>query len=238
MVTAVLVHGGSVTSTAWDPLLPHLGAEALAVDLPGRRHKPADLGTVLRGDWERSVAEDVRAAGLDDVVLVGHSSGGYVIPGVARLLGPEVVRHLVYVCATLPVEGASPAESMTAKLQEIARGNEANLRAGARGKTLGGLRPDEPPVETDLEVVGVGGRMGLEAPGQLFEAMTWAGVPDLPCTYVRALGDRVIPPEHALVMAANGGVGEIVDLEGEHDLAGTAPAELAAVIDGIVDRYR
>ena len=43
--TLVLVHGGTVTSTMWDPVLEHLRTPARAVDLPGRRYHPADLST-------------------------------------------------------------------------------------------------------------------------------------------------------------------------------------------------
>lgn len=233
MPTLVLVHGGSVSSRAWDPVLEHLRSTCLVVDLPGRRYKPADLGSLTRVDWERSVLDDVAAAGLDDVVLVGHSSGGYVIPGVAAGLPAGVVRHLVFVAATCPKEGERPVDAMTEKLAARARDNEAALRAGAAGRTLAELRPGEPPVETDLEVVELGGRMGLEAPSQLFEAVTWAGVPDVPRTYVRGLGDRVIPPDHALVMAANAGAGRVVDLDAGHDTMASAPAELAALLDEI-----
>lgn len=233
--TLVLVHGGSVTSLAWDPVLPLLHTPAVAIDLPGRRHRPADLGQVRRRDWEVSAAADIAAAGLTDVVLVGHSSGAYVIPGVAALLPPGSVRHLVFVAGTCPAEGDSPVDAMTDKLRAMALGNADNLRAQAAGKTLGGLRDGEPPIVTNLQVVGVDPRMGVEAPQQLFEPMTWPDLGDVPRTYVRGLRDRVIPPDHALVMARNARAGEVVDLDAEHDTPGTAPAALAAVLDRIAD---
>jgi pimeloyl-ACP methyl ester carboxylesterase len=233
--TLVLVHGGSTTSVAWDPVLPHLRTPALAVDLPGRRYRPADLATVRRADWERAVADEVTALGPGPggVVLVGHSSGAYVVPGAAALLPPGTVRHLVLVAATCPREGDRPVDALAPKLQAMTLGNEPHLRARAAGRTLGGLRDGEPPIETALEVVEIDPRQGLEAPLQLFEPMTWAGVPPVGRTYVRALRDRVIPPDHALVMAANAEAGEVVDLDAAHDVAGSAPAELAAVLDRV-----
>jgi pimeloyl-ACP methyl ester carboxylesterase len=231
--TLVLVHGGSVTSLFWDPVLPHLRSPALAVDLPGRRYRPADLGHLRRRHWEQSVADDVAAAGVRDAVLVGHSSAAYVIPGAVALLPAGTVSHLVLVAATCPAEGERPVDALAPKLKAITLEHHEHLRARAKGKTLAGLRPGEPPIDTDLEVVEVEGRMGVEAPEQLFEPVSWAPVSSLPKTYVRGMRDRVIPPDHAAQMAANVGVDEIIDLDAEHDVAASAPAQLAAVLDRI-----
>jgi pimeloyl-ACP methyl ester carboxylesterase len=164
-------------------------------------------------------------------VLVGHSSGGYVIPGVAALLPAGTVRGLVFVTANCPAEGQTPVGSMAEKLRAITDANREHLAAQAAGRTIGDLRPGEPPIATDLEIVEVDLRMGVEAPAQLYETMTWVGVPDVARTYVRATRDRVIPPEHALVMAANAGATEVVDLDAGHDVVADAPVALAALLD-------
>ena len=54
--TIVLVHGGTVTSRMWDAVREHLETPAIAPDLPGRRCRPADLGTTTRQDWIDAVA--------------------------------------------------------------------------------------------------------------------------------------------------------------------------------------
>lgn len=235
-LTLILVHGGSVTSRAWDPVLAHLRTPAIAIDLPGRRFRPADLGTIRRRDWEDAVVADVTAAG-GPVVLVGHSSGGYVIPGAAARLGGDVVRGLVFVAGTCPGEGLRPVDAMTESLHRITVDNVDNLNRRSAGTTIGDRREGEPPIETDLAVVEVDARMGIEAPFQLFEPVTWVGVPSVPRLYVRAMRDRVIPPEHALTMAANAGA-PVVDLDATHDVAGSAPAGLALLIEDFVASLR
>ncbi len=235
--TAVLVHGGTFSSTMWDDVRAFLRTPACAVDLPGRRYKPADLALVTREDWERSVCDDVEDAGLHDIVLVAHSSGGYVIPGVATRLwaGSGVtVRSLVFVAATVPAEGKKPVDYLREDLHALAVGSKDAVVESARGRTLGGLRPGEESIPTALEIVENGPRMGLEAPGPLFEPFSWSGFPaQLPRTFVRCLRDSVIPPALADVMVQNMGGASVVDLDAGHRAFATHPSELASVIDRI-----
>jgi pimeloyl-ACP methyl ester carboxylesterase len=217
----------------WDAVCEHLATPAIAPDLPGRRYRPADLGTTTRHDWSEAVAADVVAAQLDQVVLVGHSSGGYVIPGVAALI-PDRVAHLVFIAATVPSEGKRPVDFLKPKLTKIALDGETAMRAGAAGKTLGGLFPGEPLIETDLEIVENDGRLGLEAPGPLFEPFSWSGFPrDVPRTFVRCTADRVVTPELVDQMIANMGGADVVDIDAAHDVATTEPVALARLLDGI-----
>jgi pimeloyl-ACP methyl ester carboxylesterase len=232
---AVLVHGGTLTSTMWDPVRSRLASPSLAVDLPGRRYRPADLGEVTIADWITSVVTDIEEAGLTEVVLVGHSSGGYVLPGVAAALAARsvpVLHGLVFVSATVPAHGERPLDYLRDDIRTLASDHRELTLESARGRTIGGLRPGEPPIETDLEIVENGPRMGLEAPRVLFEPLSWTGFPtEVPRVYVRALRDKVIPPELADRMITGMGGAEVIDLDAGHRSYDTHPAELAAVID-------
>ena len=232
---AVLVHGGTLTSTMWEPVRSRLASPSLAVDLPGRRYKPADLAEVTIGDWVTSVVTDIEEAGLTEVVLVGHSSGGYVLPGVAAALAARSVpllRELVFVSATVPAHGERPLDYLRDDIRILASDHRELTLESARGRTIGGLRPGEPPIETDLEIVENGPRMGLEAPLVLFEPVSWTGFPtEVPRVYVRALRDKVIPPELADRMITGMGGAEVIDLDAGHRSYDTHAAELAAVID-------
>jgi pimeloyl-ACP methyl ester carboxylesterase len=231
----VLVHGGTLTSTMWDPVRSAMSSPSLAVDLPGRRYKPADLAEVTIGDWVSSVVADIEEAGCTEVVLVGHSSGGYVLPGVAAALAARsapVLRGLVFVSATVPADGERPLDYLREDIRTLASDHRELTLDSARGRTIGGLRPGEPPIETNLEIVENGPRMGLEAPLVLFEPVSWTGFPaEVPRVYVRALRDKVIPPDLADRMITAMGGAKVIDLDAGHRSYDTHPAELAAIID-------
>ncbi|MET0824955.1 MAG: alpha/beta fold hydrolase, partial [Acidimicrobiales bacterium] len=91
MTTALLIHGGASTARFWDRVVERVGRAAVAVDLPGRRDRPADLMTVTLDDGAASVAADLAAASPEGpVVVVAHSSGGLVVPRVVDRLGDRV----------------------------------------------------------------------------------------------------------------------------------------------------
>jgi surfactin synthase thioesterase subunit len=45
----------------------------LALDMPGRRNKPGDLREMTIADRVDSLVGDIESAGLEDIVIVGHS---------------------------------------------------------------------------------------------------------------------------------------------------------------------
>src|SRR5207302_1089765 len=101
----VLIHGAGFGANCWDELIPHLNAEALAVDLPGRGTRAdVSLRAITLADCAGAVREDVEAKDLRDVVLVGHSFAGVTVPRVLDLL-PDRIRHVVLVSAVVPPDG-------------------------------------------------------------------------------------------------------------------------------------
>lgn len=82
----VLVHGGAHAADCWDLTVDEIHRIApeltvLAVDHPGRRVKPGDLPTACIYDWVDSLVSDIDNAGLDDLLIVGHSTAGLTVPG-------------------------------------------------------------------------------------------------------------------------------------------------------------
>src|SRR5262249_21541509 len=140
----VFVHGGAHGAWCWDPLLPYLDREALAVDLPpksggsgaGRLENLPELRTLTIDDFARSVLDDVTAAGFERFVLVGHSMGGLTISEVARRV-PDRVEHLVYVSCMVPPEGASAIDALPEDLQEMTRQAVEEARRGGKTRSVG-----------------------------------------------------------------------------------------------------
>jgi pimeloyl-ACP methyl ester carboxylesterase len=87
-------------------LRPGLGPPVLGIDLPGRGAHPAQLYQVGLVEWIDSAIDDIERAGVSDAVLVGHSMAGLSIPSILERV-PERLRHIVFVCCTVPADGHS-----------------------------------------------------------------------------------------------------------------------------------
>jgi pimeloyl-ACP methyl ester carboxylesterase len=86
------------------PELTALGHDALAIDLPGAGTRFREKATLA--SWRAALAEVIEPGD----VLVGHSLGGFAISMAADEV-PEKVSRLIYLCASVPVEGLSMMEA-------------------------------------------------------------------------------------------------------------------------------
>jgi pimeloyl-ACP methyl ester carboxylesterase len=106
MATFLLVHGGFCGGWVWMDTAAALrarGDDVHVVDLPSSGKAAAGLG-----DLEADSAVVRQAlAGIDDVVLVGHSGGG---TSLAEQAEHPKVRHSVYLAALWPQQGQSAAD--------------------------------------------------------------------------------------------------------------------------------
>jgi len=89
----VFVHGWSCDRTYWDAQVRHFAPRhrVVAIDLPG--HGESGTG---REEWTveafgGDVAAVVQHLGLEEVVLIGHSVGGFVVLEAARRIPDKVV---------------------------------------------------------------------------------------------------------------------------------------------------
>lgn len=236
-----------MTGAYWDRLLPHLRHPALAIDLPGRAGKPADPMTLTVDDCVRSVVDDVRRAELGDVVLVGHSSGGLFVPGIAAALAPRV-RHIVLSAAQIPPEGGNGLDSM----KTSHRNRVVEAMAAARRDRWTLTTPGPEPADKvrgayggdDLDDEAIAFvtdpvRCVKDSMNFYFQPVSWSSVAAVPVTYVKHLRDRPSPValQDVSIERLRETVRDVrvVEIDSGHIPAVTHAEEFAAILDGIAD---
>jgi pimeloyl-ACP methyl ester carboxylesterase len=227
MAVFALVHGGQQGAWAFDLLVPELrsqGHATIAVDLP--------IGDPAAGAREYAAVVMNALEHIDtDVVLVGHSMGGLVIPLIAT---GRPVRRLVFVCAGYPEPGRSHLQVRKEQHGESVSAGPASAweqpgefhllpRELAREMFFHDCPPDVQ--EWALS------RMRPQSRKPLRETTPLDAWPDVPRTLIIASGDRCIPPESARRTARRLFSEAPIELPGGHCPALSRPRELALLLD-------
>lgn len=185
MTTFVLVHGAGDSGWSWHLVVDELqrrGHVGVAPDLP------ADAATLA--DYLEAVLSAVATsdAPTDDVVVVGHSFGGFTAPLVAARLG---ARQLVLVAAMVPRPGESCEDWWDATGYEAAARRQAELDGGLTGNS------DEMVVfynGVPAELAHEAARRGHEqAVGPTTQPWPLSGWPEIPTRFVLPTDDRFFP---------------------------------------------
>lgn len=122
MATFVLVHGGNMSTKTWNQLSGqdiytedgHMGASywdgtVEALKASGHQVYRPTLLDEYHGDLTdhiHQICTIIMDNNLNDIILVGHSYGGFVITGVADKM-PDRIHILVYLDSALPDPGQS-----------------------------------------------------------------------------------------------------------------------------------
>jgi pimeloyl-ACP methyl ester carboxylesterase len=231
----VLVHGGAHAGDCWEPTIAELARRetelrVLAVDLPGRGGRPADLAAVRIADFVNSVVDDIERAGFGDVVVVGHSMAGLTVPGVVAQLGAARVREMILVAAFVPPQGFSVADTLRGPLAPLARSARwirapfALPTAAARFAFCNGMTRQQREL--------VLSRLCPESPKVVFELADRSDLPDdVPRTWVMTLRDRALSvPQQLYAIESLGGVDTMICVDACHDVMVSEPGWLATTL--------
>jgi pimeloyl-ACP methyl ester carboxylesterase len=230
----VLVHGASHAGDCWDLTIEALEALApdlpvLAVDLPGRRSSPGDLATLTIERCVESVVEQINRAGFDEVVVVGHSMAGIVVPGVVSRLGAGRVKRLVLLAACVPPDGGTVLDTLNGPLRRLVA--RAARRSGSspplRGAVLwfcnGMSRQQKEFVRS---------RLCADSTRLAVQPVDRSAFPrEVPLTWLLTLKDRAQRPAAQRRYIDNlGGVEEVIEVDTCHDAMVSEPRLLATLL--------
>ena len=223
MTTFALIHGSGDGGWAWHLVqgaLRERGHEALAPDLPSDR----DDAT-----WDDCVDVLMSAVGgADDVVVVGQSSGGFLVPLVADRLGAMLQ---VFLVGMVPRPGENAAQWF---------GNVGWYETVAElAREDGGLTGNADPMvafyhDVPANLAGQALARGRPISKGLGE-MPWPlpTLPTIAARYIVTIRDRFIPARvQRRVAAERLGITEPEEIEAGHCANLSRPEELASLLAG------
>lgn len=231
MADFLLVHGSCHGAWCWRDVIPALAAlghTARAIDLPGNGDDPTPIAEVTLDGCRDAIL----AASDPGTIIVGHSWGGYPISAAAEA-EPGAMRGLVYLCAYVPVSGASmidmrkrgPRQTITHAVIRAADGLSYTFDLALAPELFYDDCPDE-AVAYALPRLCPQAIRPQDTPLMLSDR--YASVAR---AYIRCTGDRAIPPEYQAAMC-NGWPDTLVqDIATGHSPFFADPGGLAARLD-------
>lgn len=236
----VFLHGGGQGGWVWAETIAAMERRSgrgthryLALDAPGCGDKRGrDTATIAFDDIARELVADSQAAGMADVVLVGHSQAGMEMPQMAEF-APGLFRKLVFVTCSAPLAGKSTLDQM------------GNCLHGAHPEQVGW--PIDPATSSmadryrimfcnDMEEQATDAflaRLGNDMwPPVCYSHKDWRRdhLADLPVTYVLCENDMSLPPDWQETFAARLHADRVVRIAAGHQVMNSKPDELAAIL--------
>jgi len=179
-----LIHSPLVGPLTWSLVATELEARGVSTLVP----ELSDEGDGDQPFWSRHAASAARAiervAADAEVMLVGHSGAGPILPAIRERIAHRVAGY-VFVDAGLPKNGRSRLELMDEEDAEFARQFREHLAEGGRFPTwtegdLGTVLPDAQLQRALVEELRPRGPAFFGEPIPVF-----AGWPDAACGYLR-----------------------------------------------------
>jgi pimeloyl-ACP methyl ester carboxylesterase len=187
---------------------------------------------VTFADCAAAVVEDVDAAGFDEVVVVGHSLAGCSLPAIVGVLGDRV-RHVVFLACTVPDDGTSCLDTLDPEIQALARSAASSpepvVMDGALARLVLGDDLD------DAQLAWCAERFVPEALRLTTDPVDLAPLlasPPLPRTWIRTLGDQILPPDKQAHFARTVAA-PLTDLDAGHMCMVSHPEATASILDDL-----
>lgn len=233
------LHGGGQGGWVWDETIAEIkrksggAVRCLALDAPGCGTKrDRETGEIAFDDIARELNGDIVAAGMEDVILVGHSQAGMELPEMAEF-APGLFRKLIFVTCSAPLPGVTTIEQMGGSLH------------GEKADEVGWpVDPDNTTIEERFRAMFCNDMSEADADAFLaklgqdmwpmccYSHKDWRRdhLRDMTVTYVKCLQDQSLPAEWQNRFAERLHADRVVDIDAGHQVMCTRPAELAEVL--------
>jgi pimeloyl-ACP methyl ester carboxylesterase len=231
-----LLHGGGQGSWVWDDTkvaLEEKGARVLALDVPGCGVKRAvdSIGYGVDETADELIA-DIEAAGLSEVILVGHSQGGTIMP-VLWLKRPDLFQRLVYLSCCAPAPGQSIIDMM-GRGQHGQNENQVgwplDIETASKDEMRRATFCNDMAEDQALEMLA---RLDKDSwPKGVTYAAHWEYDDLAPCpsSYILCDRDGILTPQWQLRFADRLQCQRILHIDAGHQAMQTKPVELAAML--------
>ncbi len=228
-----MVHGGGHGGWCWKWTAAVLRGGGHDVQTPtltgfGERSHLAGCATSFQ-TFVEDVVNVVRFEDLHDVVLVGHSMGGTIIPRVAEEI-PDRVRRVVWLTAAVCADGETLLEAIPPSpwmTKAVSAQPDGTIRTDPE-LIIDAVLHDGTPFQRRFvqDRHGPYPQHALVEPGRLSAFLDL----DLPTAYVMATEDRAIEPQVQLRLADRLPGSRRSHVAAGHDCMITRPEEVAQVL--------
>lgn len=234
------LHGGGQGSWVWDETVAALKLQSgqelgkiLALDVPGcgtKRHR--DTVDISFSEIVEELLEDLEAAQLENIILVGHSQAGTVIPAIAARK-PTLFRRLIYVTCSIPL----PGQNIIDMIGDSVHGSvETEVGWPVDPQTTSIRQRTEIMLCNDMSRSDAKGFMerlgGDQWPGSSYVETNWepASPGNIPSTYVLCLQDNILPVPWQKTFAERFGAAKLIRIDAGHQVQNTRPHGLAEIL--------
>lgn len=239
MAQFVFLHGGGQGGWVWDETIAAIGrqsggaARCLALDGPGCGAKRGrETSQLTFEEINCELVADIEAAGMRDVVLVGHSQAGVHLPAM-QALHPDLFRKLVFVTCIAPDPGLTVVEMTAKRMREQghtpgskALTNEA-MPMRERYRIMFCNDMDDEQTEAFLDKLG-----SDQWPASCYtqNEWSWDRLADVPVSYVLCLEDAILPLEWQERFAERVHATSTPRMDAGHQAMNTRPEALAEIL--------
>ncbi len=239
MTDFVFLHGGGQGGWVWDETIAAIKAQSggdvrcLALDAPGCGAKRGrDTAGIAFPEITAELVADIEAAGLRDVVLVGHSQAGTSMPAMAALR-PGLFARLVFVSCIAPDPGLTVVEMTARRMRE--HGHTEGSRA---------LTDENRPMRERYRVMFCNDMAPAQAeafldklgsdnwPPSCYAQTDWPydHLAEVPVGYVLCLQDAILPLEWQERFAVRMHAVSTPRIDAGHQAMNTRPQALAEIL--------